>query len=431
MVLTTTIGNAPAVKEIFHIYTDNLGSILKVIDANGNAVFEAKYDAWGRQYVLSNTIGLYRGYTGHEMLPEFNLINMDGRLYDPIIGRFLSVDNIIQQPDNPHSYNPYSYCFNNPLKYTDPYGEFAWFKNLLLGAVGFVSGYIGNGIATGHWGWSSVKVGLQMAASSLLSFNLGNGEAQFGKFLIGAGLNGVSSIFMPSMNFRLSPHFCLGMNPLIGYGTGGVSLGLSVNVEANFGRWSFGAGVGYGSNYAGCMAAARYAGYGAGYALTFYNAGKFHGNQIEAQKSGTVALHLSRWNFSLSNDLFGDGKDRWRTTSAELSYRNFSIGTYVDTNWGSTESAKYAEEQGTDETMIKDNKRVWIKGDAFYAPFWIGIRQRNQVYRLGYSHRLVQELTQNLVHDKLSHDPLYRNYDNFTQSPYFSIGNPNPYNLWL
>lgn len=37
---------------------------------------------------------------------------------------------------------------------------------------------------------------------------------------------------------------------------------------------------------------------------------------------------------SLSNDLFGDGEDRWRTTSAELSYRNFSIGTYVDTNWG-------------------------------------------------------------------------------------------------
>jgi hypothetical protein len=43
-------------------------------------------------------------------------------MYDPILGRFLGVDPIIQLPDNSQSFNGYNYCLNNPLKYTDPSG---------------------------------------------------------------------------------------------------------------------------------------------------------------------------------------------------------------------------------------------------------------------------------------------------------------------
>jgi RHS repeat-associated protein len=64
-----------------------------------------------------------RGFTGHEHLPEFNLINMNGRVYDPILGRFLSPDNYIQLPDYTQSLNRYSYALNNPLIFTDPTGE--------------------------------------------------------------------------------------------------------------------------------------------------------------------------------------------------------------------------------------------------------------------------------------------------------------------
>ncbi|MES5169294.1 hypothetical protein ABVC73_13125 [Prevotella melaninogenica] len=39
----------------------------------------------GKQTETLNTIGLHRGYTGHEMLSEFDIINMNGRLYDPIL----------------------------------------------------------------------------------------------------------------------------------------------------------------------------------------------------------------------------------------------------------------------------------------------------------------------------------------------------------
>ena len=124
----------------FQAFTDNLGSILSVVDKDGNKVFDASYDAWGKQTVTVNTIGLHRGYCGHEMLPEFDLINMNGRLYDPTIGRFLSPDNFVQEPENSQNFNRYTYCLNNPLKYTDPSGNFfgiddAIFVGIVMGAA--------------------------------------------------------------------------------------------------------------------------------------------------------------------------------------------------------------------------------------------------------------------------------------------------------
>lgn len=110
----------------YYAFTDNLGSILSVVDENGTKVFEASYDAWGNQSVTLNNIGLHRGYTGHEMLSEFGIINMNGRLYDPVLGRFLSPDNYVQSPYNSQNYNRYTYCLNNPLKYNDPTGQKWW-----------------------------------------------------------------------------------------------------------------------------------------------------------------------------------------------------------------------------------------------------------------------------------------------------------------
>lgn len=61
-------------------------------------------------------------YTNHEMLDRTGFIHMNGRVYDPLLGRFLSPDPIVQDPDNSQSWNRYSYVFNNPLKYIDPTG---------------------------------------------------------------------------------------------------------------------------------------------------------------------------------------------------------------------------------------------------------------------------------------------------------------------
>jgi RHS repeat-associated protein len=131
-------GNVIVVKQdgVFTPYlamTDNLGSYLAVVDSLGNKVFDAHYDAWGRQHdVTVNSIKLHRGYCGHEMLDEFRLINMNARLYSPYAGRFLAPDNYVQAPDNTQSFNRYGYCLNNPLKYVDPDGNF-W--HIVIGAA--------------------------------------------------------------------------------------------------------------------------------------------------------------------------------------------------------------------------------------------------------------------------------------------------------
>ena len=110
-------------ENFYQMERDNIGNIVAIYDLFHRKVFEAEYDAWGKQTVIKDDICFNHGFTGHEMLPQFGLIHMDGRVYDPAIGRFLSPDNYVQLPENSQSLNRYSYCINNPLKYTDPTGE--------------------------------------------------------------------------------------------------------------------------------------------------------------------------------------------------------------------------------------------------------------------------------------------------------------------
>jgi RHS repeat-associated protein len=71
---------------------------------------------------LSSISNTPRGFTQHEHLNSVELIHMNGRAFDYNLGRFLSVDPIIQFPTNSQSLNPYSYIMNNPLAGTDPTG---------------------------------------------------------------------------------------------------------------------------------------------------------------------------------------------------------------------------------------------------------------------------------------------------------------------
>lgn len=114
----------------FYILKDHLGSVMTVANEDGGAEEFFSYDAWGRRrndstWVYDSTMKVEytsRGYTGHEHIDETCLINMNGRVYDPMVGLFLSPDPILQEPLNPLNYNRYTYVLNNPLKYTDPSG---------------------------------------------------------------------------------------------------------------------------------------------------------------------------------------------------------------------------------------------------------------------------------------------------------------------
>lgn len=115
--------------------------------------------------------GISRGYTGHEMRSEFGIINMNGRLYAPLLGRFFSPDNYVQLPDFAQSYNRYSYCLNNPLKYTDPSGELFGIDDAVFAFAAFnVASSMMQAAANGQNIW---KAGAFSLLSSAASFGIG------------------------------------------------------------------------------------------------------------------------------------------------------------------------------------------------------------------------------------------------------------------
>lgn len=115
---------------LHYILKDHLGSWTTITDAEGTVEQELSFDAWGKRRNPVNWLDTNqlpepmfdRGFTGHEHLYAFGLINMNGRCYDPVMSSFLSVDAYVQSPDNSQNFNRYAYCLNNPLKYTDPSG---------------------------------------------------------------------------------------------------------------------------------------------------------------------------------------------------------------------------------------------------------------------------------------------------------------------
>ncbi|MBR4047068.1 MAG: hypothetical protein IKK07_01245 [Bacteroides sp.] len=121
-------------KDVYGVLTDRQGSLRALYNASG-VVQRFSYDAWGNRRSISggsltdsekaslNSI-TSRGYTLHEHMDEFGLINMNARLYDPQLGMFVSTD-----PKASDYYNtyPYSYCSGDPLNRVDPTGEDEWY----------------------------------------------------------------------------------------------------------------------------------------------------------------------------------------------------------------------------------------------------------------------------------------------------------------
>lgn len=189
-------------------YSDYLGSLVALTNESGTVIEKYAYDAWGkrrnpadwRQADTRTSWKLNRGYTGHEHLDMFGIINMNGRVYDPLTAQFFSPDPYVQAPGNWLNYNRYAYCLNNPFLYTDPSGEFiftvlaAIFCPVLLPAaistdIGWISGGVramntpGMSFMDGAWrGAVTGAVGGLLApvggAGMSFAANMGLGAAQ-------------------------------------------------------------------------------------------------------------------------------------------------------------------------------------------------------------------------------------------------------------
>ena len=185
--LNPDVSSDPNMTNYWH--KDSLGSIVAVSNAQGAVLERMAFDAWGRRIKPSggNDANLDpahgdRGFTGHEHLDELALVHMNGRIYDPLIGRFLSGDPVIQSPEDLQNYNRYTYVLNNPLRYTDP------------------SGNCIDGISTG------ICVAMFMAGTAMIV--AGNKHWQMvGMLLVGAALGGANGLVEPGMG-AVGPAAC-------------------------------------------------------------------------------------------------------------------------------------------------------------------------------------------------------------------------------
>ncbi len=112
-----------------YFHQDQVGSIDVVTDQTGAVVERLSYDAFGRRRNTNGTdsasfiqaLDSY-GYTDQEEMDNIGLVNMNGRVYDPTIGRFMSADPTISRPFDLQSHNRYAYVSNQPFISIDPTG---------------------------------------------------------------------------------------------------------------------------------------------------------------------------------------------------------------------------------------------------------------------------------------------------------------------
>ena len=142
------------VNDLRYLHRDHLGSIIAVTNESGSVVGRLSYNAFGKRRNATTWSGApaadtwttasnvtRRGFTGHEHLDNVELVHMNGRVYDPVLGRFLSADPIIQEPMMSQSLNRYSYVMNNPLSALDPTG-YSWLSSAFRSIGRFIKKYL-------------------------------------------------------------------------------------------------------------------------------------------------------------------------------------------------------------------------------------------------------------------------------------------------
>ena len=154
------VGTGAYSPQVRYLHRDHLGSVVAITTETGSVESRSSFDAWGKRRDPATWVtpaaGTFtaaptatdRGYTGHEHVDELGLVHMNGRIYDPEIGKFLSADPTLQFPESTQGYNRYAYAGNNPLSYTDPSGFSFWKK--LMSFVGLIINFI-----PGFQGWST------------------------------------------------------------------------------------------------------------------------------------------------------------------------------------------------------------------------------------------------------------------------------------
>ena len=118
MTLARITNNIPT-----YLHLDHLGSPAAGTDSNGTVSWTEQYTPFGEKRI-DNAANRYLGsFTGHIDDSATGLTYMQARYYDPVIGRFLSIDPVQFKTTSPMSFNRYQYANLDPINAIDPNGK--------------------------------------------------------------------------------------------------------------------------------------------------------------------------------------------------------------------------------------------------------------------------------------------------------------------
>ncbi len=125
--LAMLVANTAIADTVTYFHNDISGSPLAATDASGNLLWKENYKPYGEKLNQAAPSGSNKiGFHGKAFDDDTGLSYMGARYYDPVLGRFMGIDPVDFQEDNLHSFNRYTYVNNNPYKYVDPNGEYAF-----------------------------------------------------------------------------------------------------------------------------------------------------------------------------------------------------------------------------------------------------------------------------------------------------------------
>ncbi|MCL1851028.1 MAG: FG-GAP-like repeat-containing protein [Bacteroidetes bacterium] len=272
---------SPGKDSMYYIHTDHLGNYAAITNSAKIVRQQNWFDPWGNYPIRYDTIprkGLspliienyalnfpltFRGFTGHEHYPQFKIINMNGRLYDPVIARFFSPDKFVANSSFTQDFNRYTYARNNPLMYTDPSGEFVWFAPLIAiaisAAIAATTYTVNVAVSQGgfqNWDWGQFAFSAMFGAVTG-AFSLGVGEALaapltaagIGGFWAGLISGATSGAVAGTMNGLVQASITgatgkdfwrtLGISAGMGAGMGGLIGGISGGIQAKMNGRTF------------------------------------------------------------------------------------------------------------------------------------------------------------------------------------------------
>jgi hypothetical protein len=317
---------------------------------------------------------------------------MNARLYDPVLGRFLSPDPYVQAPDFSQSLNRYSYCLNNPLMYVDPAGEKWW--HWLLGDV------LTGGVFSGTLSATVITTGL-LTYSALFPFteqayDLQKMVSPFAfkppSFIFGSDQNGTGfdlSIGLPQMPGSPSVRFHYGATYYLGSNGGYKGWESRVGTE-----WYLAPLIKYSS--------------------TYFNAGEFsqHTAIFTIGDWFTNVRYENDWMFGLPG---GDNGDRWRSAAVSFTGGPFSLNLNMFTG-----------DPGLDQTYRQKNVET-IDGHDTYTggtadKYRAGILSFGfGPFRIGQNSETIRHIFQNhFAHDFLTGG----------ESKWFRVLNTSPAWYW-